>query len=214
MGNIRGEQLVHDQDLPETLATDLEGNFEQLVFTYQDRLYAFALRLSGSPQDAEEIVQDALVRAYEALRSYAAQRVRDMALRPWLYQITINVFRNRVRGRHLQLVPLIQEDQALAVDPADDPQARPHALLEQGELQHRLGAILAALPERYRVVVVLRHIQGLAYGEIAAVLEQPIGTVKANVHRGLRLLREALDKSEDAAQVRPTRRASRERQGR
>jgi RNA polymerase sigma-70 factor (ECF subfamily) len=180
---------------------------------YQDRLYAFALRLSGSPPDAEEIAQDAFVRAYEALRSYAAQRVRDMALRPWLYQITLNVFRNRVRGRHVPLVALTQADDEQVIDPADDPQARPDALLQQGECQRRLGALLGALPERYRTAVVLRHVQSLAYGEIAAVLNQPIGTVKANVHRGLRLLREALDKQEDTAQVRPPRRAPRERQG-
>jgi RNA polymerase sigma-70 factor, ECF subfamily len=142
----RGEQPVHDQDLPEALATDLERSFERLVLAYQDRLYAFALRLSGSPPDAEEIAQDAFVRAYEALRSYAAQRVRDMALRPWLYQITLNVFRNRVRGRHVPLVALTQADDEQVIDPADDPQARPDALLQQGECQRRLGVLLGALP--------------------------------------------------------------------
>ena len=203
---------MHEPDLPEALATDLDDSFEQLVLAYQNRLYAFALRLSGSPQDAEEITQDAFVRAYEALRSYAAQRVRDMALRSWLYQITLNVFRNRVRCHHLQLVALAQEEDETAMDPADAPQTRPDALLEQVEFQQKLGALLAALPERYRVVVVLRHVQGLTYGEIAGVLNQPIGTVKANVHRGLRLLRETLDEQEKRAQAHPTRRAPRERQ--
>jgi RNA polymerase sigma-70 factor (ECF subfamily) len=209
---MRGGQPVHDQDLPEALATDLDGSFEQMVLSYQDRLYAFALRLSGSPQDAEEITQDAFVRAYEALRSYAARRVREVALKPWLYRITLNVFRNRVRGHHLQLVPLDQEAHDMSADLEDDPQARPDALLEQAEFQQGLGALLAALSERYRVVVILRHVQGLTYGEIAAVLRQPVGTVKANVHRGLRLLRDALDKQETTAQACPPRRVPRERQ--
>jgi RNA polymerase sigma-70 factor (ECF subfamily) len=52
----RGEWLVHEQDLPAALAADLDGNFERLVVTFQDRLYAFALRLTGSPPDAEEII--------------------------------------------------------------------------------------------------------------------------------------------------------------
>jgi RNA polymerase sigma-70 factor (ECF subfamily) len=64
------------------LAADLEGSFERLVLAYQDRLYAFALRLSGSPQDAEEVVQYAFVRAYRAAARYPAERVGDLALRP------------------------------------------------------------------------------------------------------------------------------------
>ena len=94
---------MHDQDVSAALAADLEGSFEQVVVAYQNRLYGFALRLTGSPQDAEEITQDAFVRAYRALATYPAMRIRTLALRPWLHQILLNVFRNRVRYRYLQL---------------------------------------------------------------------------------------------------------------
>ncbi len=197
-----GGRLVHAQDLPAALAADLDGNFEQLVLTYQDRLYAFALRLTGSPQDAEEIAQDTLVRAYRALVTYPAQRLRELIVRPWLYQIALNVVRNRRRRRPLQLVPLGEAGDGMEVDLEDDKGERPDAALEQAELRDRLGALVAALPERYRLSVVLRHVQGLGYAEIAALLRQPVGTVKANVHRGLRLLREGLDKQERTEQAR------------
>jgi RNA polymerase sigma-70 factor, ECF subfamily len=193
---------VPDQDLPGALAADVDGNFEQLVLAYQDRLYTFALRLTGSPQDAEEIAQDAFVRAYQALVTYAAQRVRDLALRPWLYQITLNVFRNRRRRRPPQLVPLDEASAGMNLELEDDKVERPDAALEHAELRGRLGALVAALPERYQLSVVLRHVQGLEYAEIAALLRQPIGTVKANVHRGLRLLREGLDEQEGTEQAR------------
>ncbi|MER3459109.1 MAG: RNA polymerase sigma factor, partial [Chloroflexota bacterium] len=90
---------MHMDDLAAQLATGVDSHFERLVLAYQDRLYAFALRLSANPQDAEEIVQDAFVRAYHALKRYEAERIRTMALKPWLYQIALNVFRNRARTR-------------------------------------------------------------------------------------------------------------------
>jgi RNA polymerase sigma-70 factor (ECF subfamily) len=188
----RGEQLVHEQDLPAALAADLDGSFERLVVTFQDRLYIFALRLTGSPPDAEEIVVDAFARAYQALAEYPAERLQTLALRPWLYQITRNVFRNRVRGRRLQLVPLEHTHEHVAQADSDGAVSQPDMVLERTEFRTMLAARIAALPERERTAVVLRHVQGLGYGEMATLLRQPVGTVKANVHRGIRRLRKAL----------------------
>src|SRR6266851_9002814 len=89
--------MIDEQSLSALLAADLDGHFEHLVRTYQDRLYSFALRLTGSRQDAEESTQDAFVRAYRALEHYPEDRRSALRLRPWLYQITLNVVRNRVR---------------------------------------------------------------------------------------------------------------------
>jgi RNA polymerase sigma-70 factor, ECF subfamily len=200
---------VHDQDMSAALASDLDGSFEQIVLAYQHRLYAFALRLAGSPQDAEEITQDAFVRAYRALTTYPASRIRTLALRPWLHQIALNVFRNRVRHRPLHLVPLDQGNEEGAMELVYDQEARPDTALERAELTASLDALVAALPEHYRLAVVLRHIQGLGYAEMAVVLKQPIGTVKANVHRGVRMLREALDAQEHTEQSRAQPKAQR-----
>ncbi|MDQ2741382.1 MAG: sigma-70 family RNA polymerase sigma factor [Chloroflexota bacterium] len=172
------------------LADDLDGHFESMVLLYQDQLYRFALRMSGNPEDAEEVVQDALVRAYRALSRYPTERILTLALRPWLYQICLNAFRNRVRRRTLQLVPLNGDL------PEHSDQERPERLVEASEGSRELATRLAALPNRFRAAVVLRHIEELGIAEIAAVLGQPEGTVKSNIHRGIRLLRQEMERSE------------------
>lgn len=180
-------------DLPAALAEDLDGCFERFVAMYQHRMYTFALRLSCSPQDAEEIAQDAFVRAYRALTGYPSERIRSLALRPWLYQIALNVFRNRVRGKRLPVVSLEQNDQSMEIQLMDTPDQRPDSIAERAEQARELGDLLASLPERYRVAVVLRHVEGFDYNELSTLLNQPVGTIKSNVHRGVRLLRTALD---------------------
>ncbi len=189
-----------DADLAEALARDLDGHFERLVRSYQQRIYAFALRLAGgSPQDAEEIAQDAFIRAYRALARYPAERVRAMALRPWLYRIALNAARNRVRTYRPPMVSLdeegVPEHAVRGADGRDDPAA--HA--ERAERSDELAVLVKELPARYRSAVLLRHMAGLSYGEAAAVVGCPVGTVKSDVHRGVQLLRAAMVAREQAA---------------
>lgn len=183
---------MQEEELPSALAADVDHHFERLVEIYQHRLYAFALRLIGNPQDAEEIIVDAMVRAYNALSQYDRSRIETLELKPWLYQITLNVFRNRVRGRRLQTVSYDQPESAGLSEMADDRSDQPDVALEQSELRQTLATAMVALPERERVAVTLRHVQGMGYRDIASILDQPVGTVKANVHRGVRRLRETL----------------------
>jgi RNA polymerase sigma-70 factor (ECF subfamily) len=193
---------LHDDPttLTAALSGDLDGHFETLVRAYGDRLYAFALRLTGSPPDAEEIAQDAFVRAYHALQGYEPKRIRDLALRPWLFQIALNVTRNRVRGKRPRLVSLDaandDDDAIRSLEPHADERDGPEAVAVRLDQGAELAALVAALPGRYRAAVVLRHVEGFSYVEIGETLAQPVGTVKANVHRGIRLLREALERSE------------------
>lgn len=201
-GDARPRRTAPDDGLAAALAADLDGAFERVVLAYQVRLYTFALRLTGSPQDAEEVAQDAFVRAYRALRAYPAERVAALALKPWLYRIALNVARNRARGRRLRVVPLDGADGAPRLDPPAAERDRPEAVVARAERGDELGALVAALPARYRAAVVLRHVEGWGYGEVAAALGQPVGTVKANVHRGVRLLRQALLREERENEVR------------
>jgi RNA polymerase sigma-70 factor, ECF subfamily len=189
---------VDDPTLLTTLARDLDTGFEALALAYQRRLYGLALRLTTSPPDAEEIAQDALVRAYRALATYPAERIEALSLRPWLYQIAVNVWRNRVRKARLREVSLEGDDGATAFEAPAPAETQPERQAESNERRHELGALVATLAPRYRVAVVLRHIYELTYPEIAETLEQPVGTVKANVHRGVRILREALLARPDA----------------
>jgi RNA polymerase sigma-70 factor, ECF subfamily len=173
------------------LARDLDAGFERLVLGFQDRIYGLALTLTGSTADAEEVAQDTFVRAHRALRTYGTERIESLKLRAWLHRIAVNVVRNRVRVRRLSTVDL---DAAGAV--ADGASSRPEAVLLGRESASEMRALVASLPVAYRDAVVLRHVQQLSYAEVAEALGKPEGTVKANVHRGLGLLRLALQDRE------------------
>src|SRR5215216_6384439 len=89
-----------DAELLDGIAGRREGAFEALIERYTDRVFTLAWRVTQSRQDAEEVVQDAFVRAHRALYgSYSAARVRELKLRPWLYAVVLNAARNRRRGR-------------------------------------------------------------------------------------------------------------------
>jgi RNA polymerase sigma-70 factor, ECF subfamily len=183
--------IIDEADLPTVLAVDLARGFEGLVLAYQDRLFSFALRLTSSPQDAEEIVQDAFIRAYNALRTYPPERRRMLVLRPWLYQIVLNVTRNRMRGRRVDQTTLDDEETKWHLLLADDETRQPEVIYERDERQGHLITMLMELPARYREAVILRYVEDLSYADMSRILEQPVGTIKSNVHRGVVLLREA-----------------------
>jgi len=181
---------MDDNELTERLARDLDGSFELLVRTHVDRCYTIALRVLGNPHDAEEVAQDALVRAHRALAGYDPQRIRELRLRAWLATIVVNLCRNRVRRHPLPttpLAPLVETGHEPRADGATDPAA----LALAGADRERLAALLAALPDRYRIPVVLRHVDDLSYAELAEVLGRPEGTLKSQVSRGLAMLRAA-----------------------
>jgi RNA polymerase sigma factor (sigma-70 family) len=182
--------VMDDTTLAERLARDLDGSFEMLVHAHVDRCYAIALRVLGNPHDAEEVAQDALVRAYRALSGYQPDRIRDLRLRAWLATIVVNLCRNRGRRRALPVTPLGPLVETGA-EPSADATFDPASLVSRAEERERLGALLAALPERYRIPVVLRHVDDLSYAELSLVLGRPEGTLKAQVHRGLAMLRAA-----------------------
>lgn len=165
---------------------DVDNAFPGIVDTYQDALYRFALRLSGNSHDAEETAQEAFVRAYRWLRAHETE-AGQLALRPWLYQLTLNVFRNRIR-RPRPATTELDGALELAGDDAHDPPI----VAERMEAGAELARVLARLPRRYREAVVLRHVEELSYPEMATVLRRPEGTIKSDVHRGLGLLRAAL----------------------
>src|SRR6478735_8790721 len=167
---------MDDNELTERLARDLDGSFEVLVRTHVDRCYAIALRVLGNPHDAEEVAQDALVRA--------------LHLRAWLATIVVNLCRNRVRRHPVPTTPLAPLVEAGREPPADG-STDPAALALAGADRERLAGLLATLPDRYRIPVILRHVDDLSYAELAEVLGRPDGTLNSQVSRGLAMLRAA-----------------------
>lgn len=184
---------MDDEDLIARLADDLDGAFEHLVRAHQDRVFSIALRLTGDPADAEEVAQDAFVRAYRAFAGYDESRIRGIQLRPWLATIAVNLARNV--GRRARSRPATGALPETAV-PADDPRSRPEAVVARRESAARWAGLVLELPERYRVPIVLHHVDDLSYPEMAEVLGRPEGTLKAQVHRGLAMLRAALAAAE------------------
>src|SRR5437867_4091396 len=142
----RSEQLPdisHVPDVPELLATDLDRHFHHLVLSSQQRLYAFALRQTGSAQDAEDIVQEAFIRAYHALADYPPERIRMMKLQPWLYKITLNVFYRHRSNDRLQYMPLDLSEDSVLLEIEDDRNEQPEKLLEDREDLRELEALIS-----------------------------------------------------------------------
>ena len=158
-----------------------ERTFERMVNEHQHRVFALSLALTGNRHDAEEVAQDTFLRAYRALVTYSPDRIRELKQKAWLHRIALNVVRNRVRGVRPRLVELNGSE------PDHTPGPEAGALLKADI--DALAVRVAALPARYRDAVVMRHVQELSYEEAADALGQPVGTVKSNVHRGLKLLR-------------------------
>jgi RNA polymerase sigma-70 factor, ECF subfamily len=190
----RGEKNMDqgDEELLSLLTTDLDCHFRLLVEVYQQRLYLFALRLVGRPDDAEDMVQEAFLRAYYALKGTPTRKIRILNLRKWLYTIALNIFRNCTRKREQHVISLDLPENSTALDIADqalgpDEEAHWH------EWRHELEAHVASLPEYYRMPVTLYLFEEFSYKEIAELLDQPIGTVKAYIFRAKKLLRQLLE---------------------
>lgn len=168
-----------------------------------DALYRLALRLTRHPQDAEDLVQETYVKALRFADTFRP----GTNLRAWLFKILHTTYLNQYRKA--QRVPAVDSlDTLQALDAAGEYYLYNHLLAEQGSGRvltesaeeaalRRLGdvdiqAAMAALPEPYRVVVLLCDVEGLAYREIAEVLEIPIGTVMSRLARGHKQLQRAL----------------------
>jgi RNA polymerase sigma-70 factor (ECF subfamily) len=191
-----------DSQIVALLATDLKRSYERLVSTYWHRLKAFILRQVGSPQDAEDIVQEAFVRAYYALEVYPEQRILALKVRPWLYKITWSVYCNHMEHiKPLASVPLDISEDSLFLELQDDGHEQPEEVFETGERRRELIALVDTLPRHYREVVSLHYFEDLSYQEIADIFNQPAGTVRVSVHRGVRLLRKALEASKSKVEI-------------
>ncbi len=168
--------------LPRRLAADRDGAFPDLVRTLQDGIFSGVIQFTRNRHDAEDVTQETFIRAYRALGSYDNERILSLQLRPWVWTIALNLCRNRSRtkARHPE-APLIADHAATFEDASTA--AVENACLE--EWRHRL----AALPEPQRTAVVLHHVVGLPYAEVAESTGRAESTTRSDVKRGLTRLR-------------------------
>jgi RNA polymerase sigma-70 factor (ECF subfamily) len=182
-----------DDDILDRLASDLESSYEQLMSLYWQQLKAFVLRRTGSLQDAEDIVQEAFMRAYLALERYTPQQIRTLKVRPWLYKVTWNVYCNytgRARAPSSISLDALEEETQQGLE--DDPNGQPEKVFEQMERRQELEKLVETLPQHYRDVISMYYFEELTHQEIADILGQPIGNVRVHLHRGLKRLQKIL----------------------
>lgn len=186
--STQGEKQRLKDSMAARLAGDLDAAFPDLVTSEIDVVYTALFRVGWRGADAEDLVQETFLRAYSALTGYSPGRIGNLKLRPWLLTIAMNLWRNELRRRARN--PVVPgEYVAEEADAADGPED--NAL--RREVQGDLAVLVDTMPEIYRGPVVLRHIVGLPLTEIAEILERPAGTVKAQISRGLALLRRHLE---------------------
>ncbi len=168
--------------------------FGELVLRHQDRAYNLAFRLTGSPEDAADTVQEAFLKAYRGIRSFR----RQSSFYTWLFRIVVNEVRSRRRRKEYSRRAEFSLDAANDGDPARGPAAvrsdGPDPS-EEASLAERRQIVEAALQElefEQRAIIALRDIEGRDYAEIAEVLGCPAGTVKSRLHRARMALKEAL----------------------
>jgi RNA polymerase sigma-70 factor (ECF subfamily) len=160
--------------------------FEELVIHYQHRVFGVALRMLGNAAEAEEVAQEAFLRAYRAIAEFRG----DSTLSTWLYTITSRLACNRLGAGERRVARPGDEVLALVADG----RSSPAETAEQSELQLALHRAIAELPDERRAAIVLRDIEGLSYEDIARALDLPVGTVRSRIHRARMDLKAKLER--------------------
>ncbi len=160
--------------------------FTQLVTQYQVPLYNMALRMVGAPEDAADIMQEAFLRAWEKIAT-----LRSAPFKAWLFRIAVNLCYDHFRRRRRQGA-MPEEGQEAQVVPLGLVPADPEARVEVLERNRLVRETIRALDTDYRVALILRDVNGMAYEEIAAVLRVPLGTVKSRIARARGQVQERL----------------------
>lgn len=161
--------------------------YEKLVLEYQKNVYNLALRMTGDPEDAADMAQEAFIKAYNSLSGYRG----DSKFSVWLYRIVSNVCLDFLRAKkRRQTVSLSVTDgdgEESELDVADDSQS-PETLFERSMTRDAVRRGLASLTPEYRQILILRELQGMSYDEIASVLGLESGTVKSRIFRARKKL--------------------------
>jgi RNA polymerase sigma-70 factor (ECF subfamily) len=169
--------------------------FEALIEPHIGRLYSYLARMVGDPFEAEDLTQEAILRAHRAIGSFRG----GATFQTWLYRIGTNIAvdalrrRGRLKARVTSLDDPLQAEEGSVAREVRDPQRDPQELAEAAELTGRVQQAIAQLTPKLRAVVLLFDMQGLSYEEIAEALRLPLGTVKSRLFNARSRLKELLE---------------------
>jgi RNA polymerase sigma-70 factor (ECF subfamily) len=177
------------------IAECLQGDtaaFGELVRRYQDRLFNTVFRMVDNAEDAQDVVQEAFLHAYQSLESFKG----DSLFFTWLYRIAVNTAISFKRKKRVTV--RISGPGESVIDPLDPSElSRPGHALEQAEQEQRIHKALGRLSPEHRAVLVLKDMEGQKYEEMAEALGVPIGTIRSRLHRARLELREVLERLEE-----------------
>lgn len=166
--------------------------FARLVEANQNKIYSLALRMTGNPEDGADLAQEAFLRAWRSLPSFQG----ESSFSTWLYRLAHNLcidfLRSEKRRRDALAVTSLDDEEGAAPMDVPDHRFTPEGELERRDLRQAIGQALLQLSDDHRQVLVLRELEGLSYGEIAACLNLEEGTVKSRIARARLALRKIL----------------------
>ena len=178
-----------DEELVDACLAGDGAAFGVLVGRWERKIHGAIYRILGSEEEARDLAQETLFKAYRGLRCFK----REARFSSWLYQIALNLCRDRMRRRRGRtLVSLDELDEAATGYAAAAPSAL--ELVEARDVCRAVAAAVADLPREQREVIVLKEYQELTFVEIAEILDVPISTVKTRLYRGLGQLRQSLER--------------------
>ena len=185
--------MQRDDDRLVDLAIDGDMRaFELLMEKHESKMYAVALRMCKNREDAQDCLQDAMLRIYKALPSFKGQS----SFSTWAYRITMNTCLDDLRRKKVRQAQSLDQMLEIGWSPVDDNNSTERHI-ENSELKRNLSKAIGTLPEEMRAAVVLRDVQGFSYEEIASILSTNVGTVKSRISRGREKLREILSKNQE-----------------
>jgi len=178
-----------DEELVEACLAGEESAFDVLLGRWEKRIRGAIYRIVGSDDEARDLCQEAFLKAYKSLRSFK----QEARFSSWLYQIALNLCRDRMRRRRGKtMVSLDELEEGGAAMPVAGPTALD--LLQERDTSRLIAQAIEALPDEQREVIILKEYQGLTFLEIAQMLDVPISTVKTRLYRGLDQLRSRLER--------------------
>lgn len=186
------EQMrAREQELVQAAQKGDVTAFEDLIEPYQKKAYAFALRQTGDPDVAEDVCQDALIKAFTNIGSFAGKS----AFSTWLFRIIHTTFLDHIKRERIRTTtPLLESGEA--PEGNQTTLARFREQLRRQEREEWLLAGIIKLPEEFRAVIILRDLQGFSYKEIAEITGGAEGTVKSRISRAREQLRQILTGTE------------------